>query len=249
MTLIFLFITTVFFSTVVAHGGTSNYTVNGVWYRGYAPYDSPESQDGQPWLIQRKWISINPIFEPGNISIACNYPGDPAPASIPITAGDNITAVYYDWLHTVGPMVVWMADCGESCATFHATNGKWFKIAQEGLINGTITEGIWFQRAFQEWDGSPSLWTETIPASLKPGNYLIRHEIISLHIANKPQWYPECAHLTVKGTGTKVPEEQYYAKIPGVWSMNQPEINIDVYSNQSRASTTYNIPGPPVWKG
>jgi hypothetical protein len=118
-------------------------------------------------------------------------------------------------------MVLWMADCGSDCRTFNASEGQWFKIAQRGLISGTIQEGMWGQRLFQNWDGTPDLWTETIPAALKPGNYLIRHEIIALHIANKPQFYPECAHLTVTGNGTETPGEEYLAKIPGVYSMDR----------------------------
>jgi hypothetical protein len=70
--------------------------------------------------------------------LACNYPGDPASSSIPICAGDNITAVYYYWLYTVRPMVLWMADCGPDCRTFNASERNWFKIAQRGLISGTI---------------------------------------------------------------------------------------------------------------
>jgi len=29
-------------------------------------------------------------------------------------------------------------------------------------------------------------WTSAIPASTAPGNYVVRHEIIALHFANKP---------------------------------------------------------------
>jgi Auxiliary Activity family 9 (formerly GH61) len=131
--------------------------------------------------------------------------------------------VYYYWLHTVGPMVLWMADCGADCRTFNASLGNWFKIAQRGLLSGTIQEGMWGQKILggDNWDGTPELWTETIPAALKPGNYLIRHEIIALHIANKPQWYPQCAHLTVTGSGTESPDKSYWAKIPGVYSMDR----------------------------
>jgi hypothetical protein len=32
-------------------------------------------------------------------------------------------------------------------------------------------------------------WESTIPASLKAGNYLIRHELLALHQANTPQFY------------------------------------------------------------
>lgn len=34
-----------------------------------------------------------------------------------------------------------------------------------------------------------SSWTVTIPKTLKPGNYLIRHETIAMHTSNAPQWY------------------------------------------------------------
>ena len=118
-------------------------------------------------------------------------------------------------------MVLWMADCGESCITFTPSEGNWFKIAQRGLLNGTIQEGTWGQREFQNWDGTPDLWTETIPRGLKAGNYLIRHEIIALHIENKPQFYMQCAHLAVGGDGKEVPGKEYLAKIPGVWNMSR----------------------------
>ncbi|KAF2789143.1 lytic polysaccharide monooxygenase [Melanomma pulvis-pyrius CBS 109.77] len=231
-----------------AHGGAGNYTVGDTWYPGYDPY-GPADQATAPWTVQRSWISNIPIFESNNISLACNFPGAPAQTSIPITAGENITAVYYSWVHTVGPMIAWMADCGGDCKTFDAAGAEWFKIGEKGLLDGTIEEGMWFQRAFVNWDGGGSLWPETVPSSLRPGKYLIRHEIISLHSANKPQWYPECAHLEVKGNGTGFPGKEYMASIPGVYSMDQPEINIDIYAPGVANQTTYKIPGPPVWKG
>ena len=94
-----------------------------------------------------------------------------------------------------------------------------------------------------------STWTSTIPAFLKPGNYLIRHELIAIHTSNAPQFYPECAQLTITGSGTAVPGASSMASIPGVYSMSDPEININIYSNENQGVTTYNIPGPAVWKG
>lgn len=158
-------------------------------------------------------------------------------------------------------MVLWLAACGDSCATLNLTTANWFKIAERGLLNGDIQTGEWGQREFQNWDGTPDLWTETIPKDLKPGKYIIRHEIIALHIANKPQFYPECAHLVVSGNGTAVPGKEYYAKIPGVWSMNrmysplrciselrmlmiaEPEINIDVYAANVSSLTVSTLQG------
>ncbi|KAJ4292489.1 hypothetical protein N0V90_009151 [Kalmusia sp. IMI 367209] len=174
----------------------------------------------------------------------------PARSYIPILPGQNITAVYMYWVHTVGPMIAWMAHCpADDCATADPASLSWFKIGQKGLQDGTIELGNWFQKTFSKWDGSPSLWSETIPAGLKKGKYLVRHEIVSLHSAHKPQFYPECAHLDVGGEGAAEPSSEYLVKIPGVWSMDQPEINIDVYAPGVSNSTTYNIPGPPVWTG
>jgi len=58
----------------------------------------------------------------------------------------------------------------------------------------------------------------TIPATLKPGLYIVRHEILSIHIANRAQFYPECAHLNITGNGTGFPSENYLARFPGAYA-------------------------------
>ncbi|KAI4684965.1 uncharacterized protein J4E88_004408 [Alternaria novae-zelandiae] len=227
---------------VSAHGGALNYTVGDTWYPGYDPYGDQAMQDAAVWMPQRKWISNNPIFETTNTSLSCNTPGTPARAYIPIRTGENITAVYSYWVHTVGPMIAWMAYCDNAendCTTFASETADWFKIGEKGLLEGSIETGEWFQKAFSMWDGSPSLWSEMVPVGLRAGRYLVRHEIISLHSANKPQFYPECAHLEVTNDkeGGSIPSEEYMVKIPGVWSMDQPEINIDIYSPEVSEKT------------
>ncbi|KAF2730726.1 glycoside hydrolase [Polyplosphaeria fusca] len=211
-------------SRATAHGGALNYTVGDTWYPGYDPY-GPPTQLTSPSIPQRKWITTNPIFEATNASLACNAPGTPVLALIPVPAGSNLTAVYYSWVHTVGPMLVWMTPCpSPGCSTFipNATT-PWFKIAERGLLSGTVVDGMWFQHEFSNWDGSPSLWSERIPGALASGEYLVRHEIVSLHSANRPQWYVECVQVRVEGGevgGVRVPGEEYLARIPGVWSMD-----------------------------
>ncbi|KAF1973628.1 glycoside hydrolase family 61 protein-like protein [Bimuria novae-zelandiae CBS 107.79] len=244
------FATGLLLSQASAHGGCLNYTVGDTWYPGYAPFDDQTFQDAAPWMVQRKWITNDPISETANTSLSCNTPGTPARAYIPILPGQNITAVYMYWVHTVGPMIAWMARCpNDDCHSFDSSIADWFKIGERGLQDGTIELGNWFQKTFSNWDGEPSLWSETVPKGLKKGKYLVRHEIISLHSANKPQFYPECAHLNVGGEGTEEPGTEYLVKIPGVWNMDQPEINIDIYSPEVSNRTTYKIPGPPVWTG
>lgn len=171
-------------------------------------------------MVQRVWDSINPIFHVNDTGLACNTPGTTAPGSsyIPIAAGDVLTAVYWYWLHPVGPMSVWLASCGEgSCETADPNGLDFFKIGERGLLQGSVPEGMWYQRAFQHWDGSPDLWDVTVPETLRPGLYVVRHEILSLHVENKPQFYPECAHLNVTGAGAAVPPPELLVRFPGAY--------------------------------
>ncbi|KAI0975212.1 glycoside hydrolase family 61 protein [Xylaria arbuscula] len=238
-----------FVSRVAAHGGLANYTVGDTWYRGYNPDEPLESQEGQPWMIQRIWASIDPIFFINDTGLACNNPGTGPPSYIPIAAGDNLTAVYWYWLHPVGPMTVWLAECGESCQDVDVNKLNFFKIWEAGLLEGGLQSGLWYQSQFQHWDGTPDLWPATIPATLKPGLYIVRHEILSIHVADKPQFYPECAHLNISGTGTALPSERYMARFPGAYVEGDPSIFIDIYADDMKDVTNYTIAGPPVWDG
>lgn len=111
-----------------------------------------------------------------------------------------------------------MAHCGPeltSCSSFNGTGKHWFKIAQQGLISGDIQNGLWAQK---EMMNNNYTWTVTVPEGLKGGAYLVRHELISLHVPFTPEFYPECAHLFVEGDGDAAPGEEYLASIPGVWT-------------------------------
>lgn len=90
-------------------------------------------------------------------------------------------------------------------------------------------------------------WTATVPVALKPGAYLIRFELLALHQANTPQFYPECANLIVTGSGSAFPSSAYLAPIPGAWGANDPGVNIDIYSDAAKSMTSYPVPGPAVW--
>ncbi|KAK4111745.1 lytic polysaccharide monooxygenase [Canariomyces notabilis] len=239
-----------FSGPVLAHGGLSNYTVGETWYRGYDPDTPAENQLGQPWMVQRQWASIDPIFSVDDKSIACNNPGTAPPSYIPIRAGDNITAVYWYWLHPVGPMTAWLARCETDCSDVDVNAVGWFKIWEAGLLSGpNLAEGMWYQKQFQRWDGSPALWPVTIPATLRPGLYMIRHEILSIHIDNRPQFYPECAHLNITGDGDAFPPAEYLLRFPGAYDKDDPSIKIDIYSEENMHTTNYTIPGGPIWDG
>ena len=67
-----------------------------------------------------------------------------------------------------------------------------FKIDQAGLISGTVYSGTW---ASGQMIANNNSWTTTIPASLTPGEYMLRHELLSIHTPDQPQFYPNCAQL------------------------------------------------------
>lgn len=77
---------------------------------------------------------------------------------------------YLQWTHAEGPVTVYMARCPASCSTFDGSGAVWFKIDEAGLLSGTVNKGSWGNGVIL----STLRWTTTIPATLAPGNYLIR---------------------------------------------------------------------------
>jgi hypothetical protein len=65
-------------------------------------------------------------------------------------------------------------------------------------------------------------WESSIPKSLAPGNYLVRHELLALHQAKTPQFYAECAQV---GCNTPllmhVVLTHYRSRSPGVVQRSQ----------------------------
>ncbi|KAK0611789.1 glycoside hydrolase family 61 protein [Immersiella caudata] len=246
-----------FSGPVHAHGGLANYTVGDTWYRGYDPGEPESEQLGQPWLAQYQWTTIDPIFEASSPYMPCNFPGTPPPSNhtIPLSAGDTLTAIYWYWLHPVGPMSVWLAPCPNSdCATANLTTLPFFKIWEAGLLEGPNLEvGVWYQKKFQKWDGTPAEWPVVIPENLKGGRYIVRHEITSLHVPGRPQFYMQCAHLDVKrkdGEGEGVlPPARWGRLFPGAYEGDEEELMIDIYAEEYQNRTEYTVPGGPIWDG
>ncbi|KAG5637950.1 hypothetical protein H0H81_002478 [Sphagnurus paluster] len=149
------------------------------------------------------------------------------------------------WTHAQGPVMVYMAKCAGTCTSNNSNSLQWFKIAQTGLVSGNLPNGVWGTAQVQ----NTLQYTSTIPASLAAGEYLIRHELLALHQANTPQFYPECAQLTVTGGGGKTPSGSYLVKFPGAYTMSSPGVNVNIYTAEAANTYTYTVPGPAVWNG
>lgn len=159
----------------------------------FSPYADPATNQSTP---QRSWATDNPIYDPTSPQMACNNPGAPGPTTARVAAGSTVTAYWSNpWLHSIGPVVTWMAQLPPGSPTDNAAaaaaapppGGRaWFKLDQAGLLAGDLPTGLWGMGVMM--DGNSS-WTSTVPAALRPGRYLLRNEVIAMHQPGRPQFY------------------------------------------------------------
>jgi len=222
-------------SSVSAHGYVSSFTANGKTYQGNVPnnpkFDSPIR------LIN----DISPVKGANNPNILCGPNAQKAKVVAPVTAGSTVkfgwrASPNQEWPHNTGPIMNYMAKCDGNCANFDASKARWFKVSQDGR-NGN---GAWVQADLM----AGKEVSMTIPKELAPGQYLIRHEIIALHLATTKggaEFYDSCIQVDVKGSGTGVPTET--VSFPGAYKDSDPGI---FDPNVFNAKSTYKFPGPKV---
>ena len=87
-------------------------------------------------------------------------------------------------------------------------------------------------------------FTIKLPENLTPGDYLIRHEIIALHLAvtkGGAEFYPSCTQVRVGGSGSGQPNQT--VTFPGAYSDTDPGIfDPTVFDSDDN----YVFPGPPI---
>ncbi|KAJ2454082.1 hypothetical protein EV183_001805 [Coemansia sp. RSA 2336] len=112
----------------------------------------------------------------------------------------------------------------------------WFKIFEQGYESKK-----WCIDHLNANDGQLEV---TIPGDLQDGNYLLRGEIIALHLAEKKggaEFYNNCVQLRITGgTGTASPK---LSQIPGIYKEDDPGIYFNLYDGYS----SYDIPGPKLY--
>ncbi|KAF2265551.1 glycoside hydrolase, partial [Lojkania enalia] len=188
--------------------------------------------------------------------IVCALRASPALFSAPITPGTDLTVKWWmagqpfpdaHW----GPIIDYIAPCNGPCASISKTALQFVKIAEWGWIdNSTYAEGFW---ATNEMIAANGTWPIRIPAGLSPGEYVVRHELIALHVAfeaighgpyftDGAEFYPQCVTIVVGGTGTKIVEGGIGAM--ELYRGDEPGLAINIHTSPNHPD--YVIPGPPV---
>ncbi|KAE9404931.1 hypothetical protein BT96DRAFT_1015879 [Gymnopus androsaceus JB14] len=211
-------------------------------------------------------LSNSPVTDVTSNDLTCNVTPTPSSGVCSVNPGDQVTvemhqqpndrscaneAIGGDHYGPINvsvffrPGVRLVADLSESgrftshrspnAATADGPSASWFKISEIGLPSSD--PDYWGTEVLNDNCGH---YTFTIPPNIKPGNYLLRAEVIALHVASSvggAQFYMSCYQINIGGSGTISPAG---VKIPGVYSATDPGILINIYQQLN----TYQIPGP-----
>ncbi|KXL41797.1 lytic polysaccharide monooxygenase [Acidomyces richmondensis BFW] len=236
--------------SVSAHGYVSGVVSGGKWYPGASPnwfYESTKPQQAG-WFALNQDLGFVAPDEYSDPNITCHKGATPGTTYIPVTAGDKIDLQWSPWPEShKGPVLDYLARCNGDCTKVNKNDLSFFKIDAVGLISDSTPPGTW---ASDKLIANNNTWTVKIPADIKPGNFVLRHEIIALHsaeTADGAQNYPQCINLKITGSGTKYPclSGASCPKGTALYKEKDPGILINIYT----ALSSYTIPGPKIWSG
>ncbi|ESK93339.1 glycoside hydrolase family 61 protein [Moniliophthora roreri MCA 2997] len=229
-----------FATYAAAHGYVADITINGKSFHGNVPNGRTD-----PSII-RQISDVGPVKGADNKDINCGINAQLAQNIAQANPGDEITFDWKggdgsNWPHNTGPMLTYMASCGsESCDKFDSSTARWFKIQQVGR-----------KAKGQEWAQADLMQGAVaklnIPSTIAPGNYIIRHEIIALHLAENlggAEFYPSCAQLKIGGNQNGKPQDNELVSLPGAYHDDDPGIELNAFD----ANADYTFPGPAIAK-
>jgi cellulase len=233
--------------SVSAHGFVQNIVINGEAYEGYNVFQHPYQANPSTVVGWTNTATDSGFVAPNQYNtpdIICHLDATNAKGHAVVAAGDSVWLQWNDWPESHhGPVLDYLASCGESgCETVEKTDLKFFKISEGGLIDGSSAPGHY---AADELLENGKGWLVQIPENVKPGFYVLRHEIIALHSSheeNGAQNYPQCINLEITGSGTEEPEGT-----PGM-ELYKPD-DAGIFFNIYRSLNSYPIPGPAVIDG
>ncbi|PYI11887.1 hypothetical protein BO78DRAFT_302143 [Aspergillus sclerotiicarbonarius CBS 121057] len=231
---------------VAAHGHVTNIVVDGVYYEGFDinsfPYESDPPKVAA-WTTPNTGNGFISPDEYRNPNIICHENATNAEAHVVVGAGKKVNIQWTAWPSSHhGPVLDYLANCGDSCETVDKTTLEFFKIDGVGLVSDSEVPGTW---GTDQLINNNNSWMVEIPPSIAPGNYVLRHELIALHSAEEEdgaQNYPQCFNLQVTGTGTATPSGVLGTEL---YTATENGILVNIYSTMS----TYTVPGPSQYSG
>ncbi|KAK4445314.1 glycosyl hydrolase family 61-domain-containing protein [Podospora aff. communis PSN243] len=210
-------------SHVLGHGYVWRITADNTVYPGWDVYIDPYMSP-KPARIAFGGGGVNPIFNVDGPELACNVRPTAPGAIAEVRAGSTITFHWSRWLYShKGPITAWLAPYEGDVAGVNVNKLEFFKIAED-----TVDEaGVWAN--VRMMDETNMTWTATIPADVKAGTYVLRHELMALHFAVSttpgfewspigPQFYMACFNFKVTGDGTATPKGVTF---PGGYSLEK----------------------------
>ncbi|KAF9266146.1 hypothetical protein L218DRAFT_97789 [Marasmius fiardii PR-910] len=194
----------------------------------------------------------NPVTDVTSTDLTCNVNGlsGSGVQTIEVPSGANITLEWHQHDQRTGedaisgghkgPVQVYIAKAPSTAASFNGQGSVWTKIYSSGLLNPSTQQ--WATDVVNANNGKHNV---KLPASLPAGEYLIRGEIIALHVAQSypgAQFYIGCAQVKITSGGSANPPK---VALPGAYKGSDPGITVNIYNNLQ----SYTAPGPAVWSG
>ncbi|KAF2395570.1 glycoside hydrolase family 61 protein, partial [Trichodelitschia bisporula] len=234
-------------SLAAAHGIVKSLVIDGITYPAYDPRLDTE------WGVKRvMWEYSNttgssrglgPVMDVSSPDIACRFSPLQAPQIHAVArAGSTISFKWTDWFaNHKGPLLTYMGLMPTENSS--PNDVSYFKIHESTYDSKT-----------EEWGSdvlikNNNVMTATIPSDIKPGFYVVRHELISLHFSFRAntttkvsgaQFFPQCVKVQVLGEGTATPPG---VRFPGGYQWDHPGILDNIYYGVNR----YPSPGPAVY--
>lgn len=160
-----------------AHGYVYRITADNTQYPGWDVYIDPYVQP-KPARIAFGGGGVNPIFAVDGAQLACNVGPTPPGAIAEVRAGSSITFHWSRWLYShKGPITAWLAPYEGDVAKVNVNKLEFFKITEDTVDD----KGVWAN--VRMMDNTNGTWTATIPADIKPGTYVLRHEVCAASLA------------------------------------------------------------------
>ncbi|KAE9579551.1 Endoglucanase-4 [Colletotrichum fructicola] len=231
-------------ASVLGHGHVNYFTVDGKEFQGYDVTSYPYMASPPEVYGWSATNTDNGFVDPSSYAsgdIICHKGAKNAALTATAAAGATVKFFWNTWPEShKGPVIDYLAPCGDDCATVDKAGLEFFKIGQKGLEDpSAANNGEW---ATDELIANNNTWTIKIPDSVKPGKYVWRHEIIALHSAgqeNGAQNYPQCFNIEITGSGSEAPAGTLGTAL---YKASDAGILISIYNSLK----SYVIPGPEL---